>query len=125
MTETNTSLVLGDRTYNRLKPLAQIVLPAIGSLYFGLSQIWELPAGEEVVGTTSLMTVFVGTLLGISSKQYKDSGAAYDGQMIVTEDGGGVRNVMLALDKDPEDLKDMKQVSFEVQKETTAEPPVV
>ncbi len=122
MTDTNTSLVLSDRTYNKVKQAAQIVLPGIGSLYFGLSTIWDLPAGEEVVGTTSLMTVFLGTLLGISSKQYKNSDVGYDGEMVVTEDGGGVKNFMLSLDKDPEDLKDMKSVSFKVQKNGTPEP---
>jgi len=122
MTETNTSLVLSDRTYNKVKQVTQLVLPGIGSLYFGLSTIWGLPAGEEVVGTTSLMAVFLGTVLGFSSKQYKNSGAAYDGEMVVTEDGGGVRNFMLSLDKDPEALKDMKSVSFKVQKDEPAEP---
>jgi len=47
-----------------------VALPAIGALYFGLSQIWGFPFGEEIVGTISLITVFLGTLLGISTYNY-------------------------------------------------------
>lgn len=63
-------MVFNNKAYDILKWIAQIVLPAIGALYFGLSQIWGFPYGEEIVGTITLMDVFLGTLLGISSSGY-------------------------------------------------------
>ena len=61
---------LDDRIYNILKYICQIALPAIGGLYFALSQIWGLPYGEQVVGTISAITACLGILLGISTYQY-------------------------------------------------------
>ena len=59
-----------NKTYDILKYIAQIVLPALGTLYFALSQIWGLPYGEEIVGTITAFDAFRGALLGISSAQY-------------------------------------------------------
>ncbi len=63
--------MLTNKTYDILKWVAQIVLPALGTCYFGLSQIWGLPCGEEVVGTITVIDAFLGALLGISTAQYK------------------------------------------------------
>ena len=67
-----------NKTYDILKYIAQIVLPALGTLYFALSQIWGLPYGEQIVGTITAFDAFLGALLGISSAQYyadmEDSG---------------------------------------------------
>ena len=59
-----------NHTYDILKYFAQIVLPALGTLYFALSQIWGLPYGEQIVGTITAFDAFLGALLGISSAQY-------------------------------------------------------
>lgn len=61
---------LSNNTYDILKYIAQIVLPALGTLYFALSQIWGLPYGEEIVGTITAIDAFMGALLGISSANY-------------------------------------------------------
>ena len=61
---------LNDKVYNFLKWLAMIVMPAIGSLYFGLSGIWGFPYAEQIVGTITLVDTFLGALLGISTAQY-------------------------------------------------------
>ena len=61
---------MSNRLYDCLKYIAQIALPAIGALYFALSQIWWLPYGEEVVGTITAVDAFLGALLGISTMLY-------------------------------------------------------
>ncbi len=61
---------MNNQTYDVLKYIAQIVLPALGTLYFALSQIWGLPYGEQIVGTITAIDAFMGALLGISSAQY-------------------------------------------------------
>lgn len=61
---------MSNEIYDILKWTAQIVLPAIGTLYFALAQIWGLPYGTEIVGTITAVDAFLGALLGISSIQY-------------------------------------------------------
>lgn len=62
---------MSNKLYDVLKYIAQIVLPAVATLYFALSQIWGLPFGEEIVGTITAIDCFLGALLGISTAQYK------------------------------------------------------
>ena len=59
-----------DYIYDGLKWIAQIFLPAVGTLYFALANIWNLPCAEQVVGTITAVDTFIGVLLGISSKNY-------------------------------------------------------
>lgn len=59
-----------NQTYDILKFIAQILLPAIGTLYFALAQIWGLPYGEQIVGTITAIDAFLGAILGISTMQY-------------------------------------------------------
>lgn len=62
---------LSNETYDILKYIAQIVLPALGTLYAALSGIWGLPFGDQVVGTIMAIDTFLGALLMISTNQYK------------------------------------------------------
>ena len=59
-----------DKTYDILKYVAQYVLPACGTLYFALAGIWNLPYGEQIVGTITAVDTFLGVLLGISTNTY-------------------------------------------------------
>ncbi len=59
-----------DKTYNVLKWMAQLLLPAMGTLYFALASIWHLPYGEQVVGTITAVDTFLGVILGISKAKY-------------------------------------------------------
>lgn len=60
-----------NKHYDTLKWIAQILLPAIGTLYFALASIWGLPAAEQIVGTITAVDAFLGVILGISSSNYK------------------------------------------------------
>jgi hypothetical protein len=61
---------MSNTTYNVLKWIAQIVLPAIGTLYAALAGIWGFPYGEEIVGTILAIDTFLGAVLQISTAQY-------------------------------------------------------
>ena len=60
-----------DKVYDVLKWIAMVVLPALGTLYFALAGIWNLPYAEQVVGTVTAVDTFVGVMLGVSSIHYK------------------------------------------------------
>lgn len=62
---------MSNKTYDVLKYIAQIVLPAIGTLYAALSGIWGFPYGEQVVGSILAVDTFLGAILGISSAKYQ------------------------------------------------------
>ncbi len=61
---------MSNEMYDVLKYIAQIVLPAIATLYFAVAQIWGLPYGEQIVGTITAIDAFLGALLGISTAKY-------------------------------------------------------
>jgi uncharacterized membrane protein len=63
-------MVLKNSVYDVLKYIAQIVLPALGTLYFALANIWGLQYGEQIVGTITAIDAFLGVLLGISNSMY-------------------------------------------------------
>lgn len=63
--------MMSNKTYDVLKWIAQLLLPALGTLYFALAGIWGFPYGEQIVGTITAVDTFLGVILGISTAQYK------------------------------------------------------
>lgn len=61
---------LSNRTYDILKEITTVVLPALGTLYFALSGIWGFPYGEQIVGTITAIVTFLGVCLHLSSRDY-------------------------------------------------------
>lgn len=86
-----------NKLYDILKWIAQYFLPASGTLYFALAAIWDLPHGEQVVGTISALTIFLGVLLGISSIGYKKDA---DGTFLVDTTGASKDIYRLQLNVD-------------------------
>lgn len=67
---------MSNKIYDILKWVAQLLLPAIATLYFALAGIWGFPYGEEIVGTITALDTFLGVILGISTAQYNKRNAA-------------------------------------------------
>lgn len=65
-------MVFSNKVYDVLKWVAQILLPALATLYFALAKVWNLPYSEQVVGTITAIDTFLGVILGLSSKVYND-----------------------------------------------------
>lgn len=61
---------MSNDTYDILKYIAQIVLPACGTLYGALAGIWGLPYGEQIVATIAAVDLFLGAALKISTDDY-------------------------------------------------------
>lgn len=66
-------MVLENSTYNILRFIADLLLPALGTLYFALAGIWGFPYGEQIVGTITAIVAFLDVILGISKKNYNAS----------------------------------------------------
>lgn len=61
---------MSNKVYDVLKFIAQIVLPALATLYAGLAKVWGVPYGVEIPATIMLIDTALGTVLGISSAKY-------------------------------------------------------
>ena len=61
---------MSNETYDLLVWVTQLLLPALGTLYFALSSIWGFPYGEQIVGTITAVDAFLGTILKISKDDY-------------------------------------------------------
>ena len=78
---------LSGKTYDILKWITMIVLPALATAYVGLAAIWGFPYADEVAKTTAVICTLLGALLGISSAQYyKDSDYDEDNYWLDDED---------------------------------------
>lgn len=106
------------KLYDYLKYIAQIFLPAFGTLYFGLAGIWHLPSAQEVVGTIVVVDTFLGVLLGISQSNYAKSDARFDGRITISETPE-LKQFNLELNDDPNELDKKDQVVFRVCKGST------
>jgi imidazoleglycerol phosphate synthase glutamine amidotransferase subunit HisH len=113
--------LLSNRAYDVLKQVVQIVLPAVATLYFALSQIWGLPYGEQVVGTVAALSVFLGAILGLSSLQYKASEDRFDGSLEIKE-GKDNKLFRLRLRDDPDQLEGKNEVLFKVDPDISSNP---
>lgn len=105
---------LSNKLYSQVKFLAQILLPAVGTLYFTLSGIWGLPAAEQVVGTIVAVDAFLGVLLTISTSSYNQSEAKYDGAIHLGEVDGDARSFHLELPVSASDIEDAEQIVLKV-----------
>lgn len=64
-----------NKTYDTLKYLALIVLPALATLIITVFKIWGIPYGAEIAGTITAIDAFLGAILQISSGAYKQIAA--------------------------------------------------
>lgn len=66
--------LIKNKTYDVLKALATIILPAIATLYIALASIWGFGLANEVNATIEAIICFINALLGLfiaqSSKAY-------------------------------------------------------
>lgn len=61
---------MDNKLYDILAIIGRLILPALGTLYFALAKIWNLPLAEEIVGTIAAVTTFLNTILKIKADQY-------------------------------------------------------
>ena len=67
-------MMLPDKIYDILKWCVLVFIPALTSLYVGLSLVWGFPYAEQIAKTSSLICAFLGAVLGISTHFYNKDG---------------------------------------------------
>lgn len=65
-----TGLFFSKSYYDILTFVAQIGIPAVSTLYFGLATTWGLPYVGEVVATLAAIDAFLGSLIALSTSQF-------------------------------------------------------
>lgn len=65
-TAPKTGLIMKNSTYDKLKFIAQILLPAVATLWVAVSTIWQLPLADQIEGTITAVIVFLDTVLGLT-----------------------------------------------------------
>ena len=63
-----------NRTYDILKWIAQIFLPALITLYGVIGSTCNIPYTEAVITIAVAFDTFLGTILGLSSRKYYKEG---------------------------------------------------
>jgi hypothetical protein len=77
-------MMISNKAYDILKWVALIALDAIGVCYKTLATIWNWPFGDEVLNTCAAISLFIGSLIGISTAQYNRS-VAIDNENCYTQ----------------------------------------
>lgn len=97
---------LSNKFYDALKFLAQILLPALGTLYFALASIWDFPHTSTVVGIIVTIDFLLGILLSGSKQVYLKTRVATGAlKFKETEDA---KSYLLELD-DGEDIAQLEK----------------
>lgn len=67
--KTDSMFLIKNSTYDFLKALATIILPAIATLYATIAAIWGFGFSNEVNATIEAIICFINALLGLFLKQ--------------------------------------------------------
>lgn len=63
-----------DKTYNILKYVGLIAIPAFATFLSIIFELWHLPYGPQIVGTVTACGTLLGALLKVSTDNYYKEG---------------------------------------------------
>lgn len=75
-TNSKAKFVMSSPTYDVLKFVALVILPATNTLWLGLGQVWNLPYVTEIATTIALVDAFLGAALKLSNNAYQKQNPA-------------------------------------------------
>ena len=96
--------------YNALKFTALIILPAVGTLYFALAQVWGWP--DAITGTVVAVNTFLGVVVKVAQMIYDASGNRFDGSLLLEENDEGTTIRLQQVD--PQALMEKNEITFRV-----------
>lgn len=100
---------MNNQTYDILKRIALIIIPALATFVNAVGTVWGVPYTNEITATITTFGVFLGAALGLSSKNYKPES---HGDLVVTNHG----DVYADFAADPANLKDGDALVLKVSK---------
>ena len=100
---------MNNQTYNILKRVALIVIPALATFVNAVGIVWGIPYATEVTTTITAFGVFLGAALGISSANYTPE---THGNLVVTKHD----DVYADFTAEPANLKDGDTIVLKVSK---------
>ena len=59
-----------NKTYDKLKFIAQVILPLVATFYVTLAELWGLPFSTEISGTIMAIDTLLGGILMKLSSDY-------------------------------------------------------
>lgn len=102
---------MNDKTYDILKRIALIVVPALATFVNAVGIVWGVPYTNEVTATITAFGVFLGAAIGVSSKNYEPD---THGNLVVTKHN----EVYADFTAEPSNLKDGDTIILKVSKPT-------
>lgn len=102
---------MNDKTYDILKRVALIVVPALATFVNAVGIVWGVPYTNEVTVTITAFGVFLGAAIGVSSKNYEPD---THGNLVVTKHN----DVYADFTSEPSNLKDGDTIILKVSKPT-------
>lgn len=100
---------MNNRTYDILKRVALIVVPALATLVNAVGIVWGIPYTNEATATITAFGVFLGAALGVGSANYTPE---THGSLVVTKHD----DVYADFTHEPEKLKDGDTIVLKVSK---------
>lgn len=100
---------MNNQTYDILKRVALIVIPALATFVNSVGIAWGIPYTNEATATITAFGAFLGVALGISSKNYTPE---THGELVVTKHD----DVYADFAAEPASLKDGDMIVLKVTK---------
>ena len=98
-----------NRNYDIFKHVALIIIPALATFVNAAGMVWGIPHTNEVTATITAFGVFLGAVLGVSSKNYEPE---THGNLVVTKHD----DVYADFAAEPANLKDGDTIVLKVSK---------
>ena len=76
---------MSKKVYDFLKWAVLIAIPAFGTFYQIMANVWHLPAANEVATTCLALATLLGALIGVATRNYNKSDSKYDGTLVISD----------------------------------------
>lgn len=96
---------LDDHTYNVLKKAVMVTLPACATAYIAIAAIWGWDYSEQIAGTLTALTTFLGIILRVAANNYNNNDENLDGTLSATELDDGRKAVQVFFKSENDMLK--------------------
>lgn len=98
-----------NKTYDALKYVALVIVPALATFANAVGIVWGVPHTNDAAMTITAFGVFLGAILGVSSKNYTPE---THGNLVVTKHD----DVYADFASEPTNLKDGDTITLKVTK---------